>query len=327
MRKLVVLAFVALGFGNLYAQNAPLPPAKQEQGQHPRRGHHHHDPAIRAARQEFFNTKALPVMKAQHKILWDKMSAEDRKFVESKRAEHKQMREKMRSLRQEMHKAHKNGASPEVVHQQFDSQLKAQHDAHEAFYASFEPLLERNKNDFEPIRAELKKVHDSWREERKDLRQNAAPDKQGEKTDKGHHHHHHKGHHHKGHRHADKAARHEHRFVDFILWDGESNPMENQNNPEQRRAAAAAANPLKMNTFPNPAQGQTTLNLELPKAAKNVTLRILDTQGKTVFTQNFKDLPEGQQQIPLDISQLAAGTYFYSIIADDQTAAATMIVK
>lgn len=327
MKRIIILAFAALQFVALEAQKAPITPQatpqKTEKGQghggHNGHKHGHHgqrqNPEVRAARQAFFTEKALPVMQAQHKIMMGKLSAQDIKFIESKRQEQAQLKQKMRALRREMHKAHKSGTSPEAVQAQFGEQLKAMHAEKEAFYKTMEAFVSKNKTTLDPIRAELKKVHEEWRAERKALREKLnldAPQNNAKANPQ---------------RHANKTARHEHRFIDFILWDGQSNPMPQRNSPEQRRAAKEIANPLKISSFPNPAQGQTTIRLELPTAAKDVNLRIIDTQGKTVFTQNLKSLPAGQQQIAVDISQLPAGTYFYSIIADGQTAAATMVVK
>jgi hypothetical protein len=328
MKRIIILAFAALQFAAAEAQKAPIAPqASPKTTQNGQGRHHgqkngqHQNPEIRAARQAFFTEKALPVMQAQHKIMMGKLSAQDIKFIESKRQEQAQLKQKMRLLRREMHKAHKGGASPEAVQAQFGEQLKAMRAEKEAFYKTMESFVSRNSNTLDPIRAELKKVHEEWRSERKELRQKLELNKPQNK-EKGEN----KGQNNPQ-RHANKTARHEHRFIDFILWDGKSNPMPQRNSPEQRRAAKEITNPLHISSFPNPAQGQTTIRLQLPQAAKDVSLRIIDTQGKTVFTQNLKSLPAGQQQIPVDISQLAAGTYFYTIIADGQTAAATMVVK
>ena len=326
MKRIIILAFAALQFVALEAQKAPIAPQatpqKTEQGQR-HGGHHgqrhgqhgqHQNPEIRAARQAFFNEKAMPLMQAQHKIMMGKLSAQDIKFIESKRQEQAALNQKMRLLRREMHKAHKGGASPEAVQAQFGEQLKAMHSEKEAFYKTMEAFVSKNKATLDPIRAELKKVHEEWRAERKELQQKINPQANPQAKANPQ-------------RHANKTARHEHRFIDFILWDGQSNPMPQRNSPEQRRAAKEIANPLNISSYPNPAQGQTTIRLELPTAAKDVNLRIIDTQGKTVFTQNLKSLPAGQQQIAVDISQLPAGTYFYTIVADGQTAAATMVVQ
>jgi hypothetical protein len=326
MKRIIILAFAALQFVALEAQKAPVAPQatpqktenSQGHGRHHghRHGHHgrHQNPEMRAARQAFFAEKALPVMQAQHKIMMGQLSAQDIKFIESKRQEQAALNQKMRLLRREMHKAHKNGASPEAVQAQFGEQLKAVRSEKEAFYKTMEAFVSKNKTTLDPIRDELKKVHEAWRAERKELQQKLNPQANPQAKANPQ-------------RHANKTARHEHRFIDFILWDGQSNPMPQRNSPEQRRAAKEATNPLNISSYPNPAQGQTTIRLELPAAAKDVNLRIIDTQGKTVFTQNLKSLPAGQQQIPVDISQLAAGTYFYTIVADGQTASATMVVK
>jgi hypothetical protein len=328
MKRIFALAFAVLAFAQLQAQNTPTPtpPAPHHRHHHAagdKHGGRHaqRNPEMRAARKAFFDEKAMPVMTAQHKIMLSKLSAADLKFIETKRAEQIALRQKMRLLRQEMGKAHKSGASPETIQAQFDSQIKAQHAEQKAFYESMQAFIDKNKTTLDPIHAELKKVHDAWKTERKALhdKQNPNAPKHDGKA-KGA-----KPHHHATHPH--RAMRHAHRFVDFILWDGTSNPMPQKPSPEERRNAQQLANPLHVQAFPNPAQNQTTLSMQLPKTANSLTIRIVDAQGKTVHTHNMKSVAAGDQKIQLDLSQIPAGTYFCSVIADDQTAATTIVIS
>jgi hypothetical protein len=327
MKRIFALAFAVLAFAQLQAQNTPTPtPPAPHHRHHAASGKHHgkhahRNPEMRAARKAFFDEKAMPVMTAQHKIMLSKLSAADLKFIETKRAEQIALRQKMRLLRQEMGKAHKSGASPETIQAQFDSQIKAQHAEQKAFYESMQAFIDKNKTTLDPIHAELKKVHDAWKTERKALhdKQNPNAPKHDGKA-KGA-----KPHHHATHPH--RAMRHAHRFVDFILWDGTSNPMPQKPSPEERRNAQQLANPLHVQAFPNPAQNQTTLSMQLPKTANSLTIRIVDAQGKTVHTHNMKSVAAGDQKIQLDLSQIPAGTYFCSVIADDQTAATTIVIS
>ncbi len=67
---------------------------------------------------------------------------------------------------------------------------------------------------------------------------------------------------------------------------------------------------------PNPFNGSTTIDYYLPENVKNAQLRITNIEGKVI-----KNIPlEGKRtgQIALNRGTLAAGTYYYSLIADGQ---------
>ena len=67
---------------------------------------------------------------------------------------------------------------------------------------------------------------------------------------------------------------------------------------------------------PNPFNGNTTINYELSKQANNVSLVIYDVTGKQVMNFNEGKQTSGKHDITVDGSNLEAGVYFYSLIAD-----------
>jgi len=70
---------------------------------------------------------------------------------------------------------------------------------------------------------------------------------------------------------------------------------------------------LKQNQ-PNPFTEATVIQYDLPKSIASAHLQITDQQGKTIKVIPIKGIGPGQ--IELKSGTLAAGTYFYSLIAD-----------
>jgi len=65
---------------------------------------------------------------------------------------------------------------------------------------------------------------------------------------------------------------------------------------------------------PNPTQGQATLLYSLTQKSQ-VQIAVFDTQGRLLQTKNLPDQTIGEQQIPLDLSHLPKGAYFYQLQA------------
>lgn len=79
--------------------------------------------------------------------------------------------------------------------------------------------------------------------------------------------------------------------------------------------------------YPNPSiDGNTTITYSLNKSVDNVQLVVIDANGKEVATVNDGSKLAGTYTIELN-SQLSAGIYFYSLVADGQRLTKKMIVK
>ncbi len=76
--------------------------------------------------------------------------------------------------------------------------------------------------------------------------------------------------------------------------------------------------------YPNPFSNQTTIELDLPKAAE-VQLTISDAQGKSVFVEN-KYFPKGNSKIIISADLLTgSGVYFYQLKVGESTKVGKMI--
>ena len=82
-------------------------------------------------------------------------------------------------------------------------------------------------------------------------------------------------------------------------------------------------NGLKMSTYPNPAVNNVTLSYELQNNAEKVLVRVLDVTGKVVEHMNLGSQNAGVYTIDMDVTNYAAGTYYYLVNAG----AARMAIK
>ncbi|EAY27397.1 T9SS type A sorting domain-containing protein [Microscilla marina] len=70
---------------------------------------------------------------------------------------------------------------------------------------------------------------------------------------------------------------------------------------------------VALNIYPNPAQRNTTLQIHLPQT-EDLTVEVFDMNGKAQRTLLVgKRFPEGNNQIPLDLSSLVAGQYIVKV--------------
>ena len=72
-----------------------------------------------------------------------------------------------------------------------------------------------------------------------------------------------------------------------------------------------------VNVYPNPAQTETSISLEL-STLTNVTVDIFDASGSKVIALPMQQLAAGTQTIRLNVSDLVAGVYTYTIVANDK---------
>lgn len=81
-----------------------------------------------------------------------------------------------------------------------------------------------------------------------------------------------------------------------------------------------------LDAYPNPSTGEFTIQYELEKPAKT---RILVTNmvGQTVkMVDNLENLGAGEYYQDVDLQDLPAGTYFYTLLADDKKATGKILL-
>lgn len=77
---------------------------------------------------------------------------------------------------------------------------------------------------------------------------------------------------------------------------------------------------------PNPFHSQTTFSLNLEKTG-NVLMEVYSVDGKLVTSNNYDNLPSGENQIIFKANSLKSGVYFYSFIINGEKISGKMIIK
>ena len=81
----------------------------------------------------------------------------------------------------------------------------------------------------------------------------------------------------------------------------------------------------KLTNYPNPFSSSTTISYRL-SSASNVKLSIFDITGKEVATLKNQYQPSGEYNVILNAFSLAAGVYFYKLIAGSKSETGKMIL-
>lgn len=85
-------------------------------------------------------------------------------------------------------------------------------------------------------------------------------------------------------------------------------------------------NGMKLSAFPNPAVDQTTISYSLETSMNNVKLIVYDLTGKEILREEYGNQAAGLYNINLDVSELNAGNYFYSLIGNGSRLTKRMVV-
>ena len=81
----------------------------------------------------------------------------------------------------------------------------------------------------------------------------------------------------------------------------------------------------QMEYFPNPSDGEFTLRFELPDTKSPAQIRIMDMQGKEVYTETWND-GTGRYEKQINLKEKPAGTYFIIISQKQQQLARKFVI-
>jgi parallel beta-helix repeat protein len=82
---------------------------------------------------------------------------------------------------------------------------------------------------------------------------------------------------------------------------------------------------LKLEIFPNPVEGSTTIRFELNSAEK-VLLKLSDMNGREIAALADETLPGGTHQVQLDAGNMAPGVYFLNLMTATSSVIRKMVV-
>ncbi|MGZ4157798.1 MAG: T9SS type A sorting domain-containing protein, partial [Bacteroidia bacterium] len=72
---------------------------------------------------------------------------------------------------------------------------------------------------------------------------------------------------------------------------------------------------MKLTTYPNPAVNNVTIEYTLENNSPSVRLMVIDPLGHKIMENKYANQSAGTYKVNLDASGLAAGTYFYQLVA------------
>lgn len=102
--------------------------------------------------------------------------------------------------------------------------------------------------------------------------------------------------------------------VEFTSWGTNVNSVANVNASE-------------ISNFPNPFSNTTAINYNLAIPSENVSLTVVDINGKQVFTKNLGRQDAGDVTVNFDGSDLSNGVYFYTLTSDNNRQTGKMMIS
>ena len=92
-------------------------------------------------------------------------------------------------------------------------------------------------------------------------------------------------------------------------------------------AAANAAEVAEFTVFPNPALRESRTTVAYDSAGGHVQIVLLDTLGREVRRAVDRVLPRGPQQLPVDLSGLAAGAYYCQVREAQRSGSRIVVIE
>ncbi len=114
-----------------------------------------------------------------------------------------------------------------------------------------------------------------------------------------------------------------------IIWGGKFKAYDDRGFSATAATTAATAPfavPHALHVFPNPASDQLRMRISLPESAQT-TASVVNSMGQVLFAGPAEQLPEGEHQRSLDISQLPEGLYWLRLTAGEKVLVKKFLVQ
>jgi hypothetical protein len=81
-----------------------------------------------------------------------------------------------------------------------------------------------------------------------------------------------------------------------------------------------------VSNYPNPFKGTTNIEVNFTQST-NATVKVVNVMGQEVYNQNFNKIAAGLNNLEINLGNVAAGVYFYSIEANGFKSTGKMIAE
>lgn len=272
--------------------------------------------ALRSEVKAYLDAEVLPIVAPLRTAFDANLNAEEQQLISDTREKLQEMRQAHRAERPQRSK---EGQRPSEAERET---FRAQREAHRAeMEALLEPIHELAAVHAVELRSTLKELRPQanvWKTDLRAIVESHRPEKEEEgradhtraegKGRRGHRAHGHPGS-------MGRGLGHMLRPVGFLLW-----------SPDQPLMPEETANLTVVSTYPNPAQSETTLKVNLVEAS-TVTASILDGRGQVLRQLKPQALAAGEQTISVDLRDLRAGVYFIRLDDGLQSTVQKIAVK
>lgn len=252
---------------------------------------------VRQAVQAYVRQNVLPVVRQQRQKLEPQLSSSDKAQLAIYRTQLQELRQRGKALRQSFRSTASTpqGTRPELTDTQ-KQQVQQLRDEHKALQQEVAKLAQKYEGDIARLAQEVQPQKEKWTTDLKALlAQNTTPEQQEKRKHGG-----------KGRRH--NATARFFRPAAFLLM-----------SPTAPVPAAASATSSSSSVYPNPVTPTSQLAYEVKKAGP-VTVELLDSRGnalRTIAQEAKKE--KGSYTLPVNLSDLANGTYYFKITTKNGT--------
>lgn len=263
----------------------------------------HENPGMRAELMEYCSKNVFPIVREERAKLEEKLTDGEKKTIADVRNAIKAKQPQITAMMQQMHGKMDAG----------EQETGAMADMHKELMQTVAPLngiSEKYQTEMTAIGNRLQANAGEWHENLMKIGDKWMP-KKDEQKEHGHMHdmfkHHFKAMHENGH----TGDMHQMMAIHFLLLDPNATSLEDFFPFRFHEMSDSKANeqPVALKVYPNPSNSGSTIEYEV-KNAGNVTIDIIDKDGKTVAKLLNEYRKEGKYSLPVDLQKYHEGTYY-----------------
>jgi len=320
-----VISLIAISLFLIVSMQAQSDKTKQK--------HHKKSPEHKAELRSYYEQQIYPLLKEKYDAFDAALSQDDFNFLQSKRAEAKELQINKKVLHQQIKEVVKTGQSKEDAKAQFANQIEELKNKRNNLRESLEPLIEKNQVLIDKTKEELKSYQEQWKNDNKMIHQKYNPEgvqkeeakqkknktqlnnlSEEQKLEK-------------------KAKCKSKKALKFLLWDEELKKApeqgkkgKNVHSDSKIKNSLNSTKNYQISAFPNPAKSSTKVSFSLPKKATFAKIKVSNFKGSILREIPIENLDSGNHTVQLNLSGIESGKYILSIEVDGKLNSTKLLV-